>query len=59
MAIIGEKAVLIRWSLQRRVRGWRTLPCPRATSELIGGVQNTGREGNDQRFFRVGVRIGF
>jgi hypothetical protein len=26
---------------------------------LIGDVQNTGREGNDQRFFRVGVRIGF
>jgi hypothetical protein len=26
---------------------------------LIGGVQNTGREGNDQRFFRIGVRIGF
>jgi hypothetical protein len=26
---------------------------------LIGGVQNSGREGNDQRFFRVGVRIGF
>ncbi len=27
--------------------------------DLIGDVQNTGREGNDQRFFRVGVRIGF
>ncbi|MEP7366037.1 MAG: TonB-dependent receptor [Acidobacteriota bacterium] len=26
---------------------------------LIGSVQNTGREGNDQRFFRIGVRIGF
>ncbi len=26
---------------------------------LIGSVQNTGREGNDQRFFRVGARIGF
>ena len=26
---------------------------------LIGAVQNTGREGNDQRFFRVGIRIGF
>jgi hypothetical protein len=26
---------------------------------LIGDVQNTGREGNDQRFFRLGVRIGF
>jgi hypothetical protein len=26
---------------------------------LIGGVQNTGREGNDQRFFRVGIRVGF
>ena len=26
---------------------------------LIGNVQNTGREGNDQRFFRLGVRIGF
>lgn len=26
---------------------------------LIGDVQNTGREGNDQRFFRIGVRIGF
>lgn len=26
---------------------------------LIGNVQNTGREGNDQRFFRVGLRIGF
>jgi hypothetical protein len=26
---------------------------------LIGGVQNTGREGNDQRFFRVGLRLGF
>jgi hypothetical protein len=26
---------------------------------LIGNVQNTGREGNDQRFLRVGVRIGF
>ncbi|MEZ5355456.1 MAG: carboxypeptidase regulatory-like domain-containing protein [Bryobacteraceae bacterium] len=26
---------------------------------LIGGVQNTGREGNDQRFFRLGLRIGF
>jgi len=26
---------------------------------LIGNVQNTGREGNDQRFFRIGVRIGF
>jgi hypothetical protein len=26
---------------------------------LIGGVQNTGREGNDQRFFRLGIRIGF
>ncbi len=23
---------------------------------LIGGVQNTGREGNDQRFFRLGLR---
>lgn len=26
---------------------------------LIGAVQNTGREGNDQRFFRLGIRIGF
>lgn len=26
---------------------------------LINNVQNTGREGNDQRFFRLGVRIGF
>ncbi len=26
---------------------------------LIGSVQNTGREGNDQRFFRLGLRIGF
>ena len=26
---------------------------------LIGNVQNTGREGNDQRLFRIGVRIGF
>jgi len=26
---------------------------------LIGAVQNTGREGNDQRLFRLGVRIGF
>ena len=26
---------------------------------LISSVQNTGREGNDQRFFRVGIRIGF
>jgi hypothetical protein len=26
---------------------------------LIGNVQNTGREGNDQRFFRIGIRIGF
>ena len=26
---------------------------------LIGDVQYTGREGNDQRFFRLGVRIGF
>ncbi|MEZ5366079.1 MAG: carboxypeptidase regulatory-like domain-containing protein [Bryobacterales bacterium] len=26
---------------------------------LISSVQNTGREGNDQRFFRVGLRIGF
>lgn len=26
---------------------------------LISDVQNTGREGNDQRFFRIGVRIGF
>ncbi|HTM51076.1 MAG TPA: TonB-dependent receptor [Bryobacteraceae bacterium] len=26
---------------------------------LVGDVQNTGREGNDQRFFRIGVRIGF
>jgi hypothetical protein len=26
---------------------------------LISDVQNTGREGNDQRFFRVGVRVGF
>ncbi len=26
---------------------------------LIGATQNTGREGNDQRFFRIGVRIGF
>jgi hypothetical protein len=26
---------------------------------LIGDVQNTGREGNDQRFFRLGVRISF
>lgn len=26
---------------------------------LIGGVKNTGREGNDQRFFRIGVRLGF
>jgi hypothetical protein len=26
---------------------------------LIGSVQNTGREGNDPRFFRLGLRIGF
>jgi len=26
---------------------------------LIGAVQNTGREGNDQRFFRLGIRIGW
>ena len=26
---------------------------------IIGSVQNTGREGNDQRFFRIGVRVGF
>ncbi|MBS1826820.1 MAG: TonB-dependent receptor [Acidobacteria bacterium] len=26
---------------------------------IIGNVQNTGREGNDQRIFRIGVRIGF
>ncbi len=26
---------------------------------LIGDVQNAGREGNDQRIFRLGVRIGF
>jgi hypothetical protein len=26
---------------------------------LIGTVQNTGREGNDQRFFRIGIRVGF
>ena len=26
---------------------------------IIGSVQNTGREGNDQRFFRLGLRIGF
>ncbi|MBK7926958.1 MAG: hypothetical protein IPJ98_05505 [Bryobacterales bacterium] len=26
---------------------------------LIGGVKNTGREGNDQRFFRIGIRVGF
>ncbi len=26
---------------------------------LINAVQNTGREGNDQRFFRVGIRVGF
>jgi len=26
---------------------------------IIGNVQNTGREGNDQRFFRVGIRVGF
>ena len=26
---------------------------------IISNVQNTGREGNDQRIFRVGVRIGF
>ena len=26
---------------------------------LIGDLQNTGREGNDQRFFRLGVRLGF
>jgi hypothetical protein len=26
---------------------------------LIGDVQNTGREGNDQRFFRLGLRIAF
>jgi hypothetical protein len=26
---------------------------------LIGSVQNTGREGNDQRFFRLGVRVSF
>jgi hypothetical protein len=26
---------------------------------LIGNVQNTGREGNDQRLFRIGLRIGF
>ncbi|MBI4902297.1 MAG: TonB-dependent receptor [Acidobacteria bacterium] len=26
---------------------------------LIGSVQNTGREGNDQRLFRIGIRIGF
>jgi hypothetical protein len=26
---------------------------------LIGSVQNTGREGNDQRFFRIGLRVGF
>ncbi len=25
----------------------------------VGGVQNTGRDGNDQRFFRLGLRIGF
>ncbi len=26
---------------------------------VIGSVQNTGREGNDQRFFRIGLRVGF
>ncbi len=26
---------------------------------IIGAVQNTGREGNDQRLFRLGLRIGF
>lgn len=26
---------------------------------LIGGVQNTGREGNDQRFFRIGLKVAF
>lgn len=26
---------------------------------LIGSTQNTGREGNDQRFFRLGLRIAF
>jgi hypothetical protein len=26
---------------------------------LIGSVQNTGREGNDQRFFRLGLRLYF
>ncbi len=26
---------------------------------IVGGVQNTGRDGNDQRFFRLGLRIGF
>jgi hypothetical protein len=26
---------------------------------LVADVQNTGREGNDQRFFRLGLRLGF
>ncbi len=26
---------------------------------VVTGMQNTGREGNDQRFFRLGLRIGF
>jgi hypothetical protein len=58
-----------RWSVQFRGEAFNISNTPHFANPgadvssgnfgLIGDVQNTGREGNDQRFFRLGVRIGF
>ena len=69
MGVFRRFQIRERWSVQFRGEAFNISNTPHFANPnadlasgnfgLIGEVQNTGREGNDQRFFRVGVRIGF
>ena len=69
MGIFRRIRITERFDLQIRGEGFNISNTPHFANPnadvsssnfgLIGNVQNTGREGNDQRFFRVGLRIGF
>lgn len=69
MGVFRRFRVTERWSVQLRGEAFNISNTPHFANPnadvssgnfgLIGDVQNTGREGNDQRFFRIGVRIGF